>query len=53
MAAVAFATPCRVRKGHPRGRVKLGVVRTFLHERPSRRNMVGALVAFLGITLVA
>ena len=30
----------------------LGAV-LFLHERPSRRNVVGALVAFLGITLVA
>ena len=30
----------------------LGAV-VFLHERPSRRNVVGALVAFLGITLVA
>ena len=25
----------------------------FLHERPSRRNVAGALVAFLGVALVA
>ena len=25
----------------------------FLHGRPSRRNVVGALVAFPGITLIA
>ena len=30
----------------------LGAV-LFLHERPSRRNVLGALVAFVGVTLVA